>query len=205
MEKQKEINETVQELFKQMDEEVKNYKEEIDKIDEVSGLEEKEQELIKEMDANDEYIKGIKYPLQESVQFGGRVYKKDEVAKYIVNQFKKLEINWQMTLGYHLLTEFWKSNPSDIKYGELDTTLRTLQQLKFKGPDDWKSILVINEYFKFNHEDYTKDLAKSMLLAEKHNIILDRMKLISKKVDPNEVVQEEMFNDAMKQAEKNNQ
>lgn len=196
METQKEINEAVQELFKKMDSEINEYKKVIDGIDDVTELKEKEQELIKEMEKNDERLKSVRYKLPEMTQFEKSTYTKATVSKYIINQLKKMEVGWQLTLGYHILANIWKSMPSEVDYGTLDSTLRTLQQLKFKGPDDWKSILVINEYFKAVHSEYTSDLAIATALAEKHNAILNRMDLIAKKnseVDPNEVVQQDMM------------
>lgn len=194
--------EKLQEMYEQMRTEIKEYTEEVSKIDNVEGLEEKEQELIKLMDENDERIKNTSYKLQDAVIFGGKLYTKAAVSKFINEQFDKLEVNWQMTLGIFQLYDFWKKNQEEISYAILDSTLRTLQQLKFKGYQDMRNILIINEYFKFNHEEYTKDLAKTTLLAEKHNALIDRMKLISKNVDPAQVVAEEELKEAMEKSNK---
>lgn len=194
--------EKLQALYEQMREEIKEYSEMVSELNSVEELEEKEKELIKLMEENDEYIKSVKYKLQDAVVFNGKFYTKSAVSKFINEQFDKLEVNWQMSLGIFQLYDFWKNTPDEIPYGTLDSTLRTLQQLKFKGYQDMRNILIINEYFKFNHEEYTKDLAKTSLLAEKHNTLIDRLKLISKTEDPAEAIAADELKDAM---EKNNQ
>ena len=150
------------------------------------------------MDENDERVKTAVYKLQDAVVFNGKFYTKSALAKIINEQFDKLEINWQMTLGVFQLYDFWKNVGNEISYAVLDSTLRTLQQLKFKGYTDMRNILIINEFFKFNHEEYTMDLAKTTMLAEKHNALVDRLKLISKTDTPENIIAEEELKETMK-------
>ena len=197
--------EKLQEMYKQMQSEIKEYVDEVNKLDSIEELEEKEKELFKLMDENDERVKNTVYKLQDAVVFNGKVYTKSALAKFINEQFDKLEINWQMTLGVFQLYDFWKNVGNEISYvgneisyAVLDSTLRTLQQLKFKGYTDMRNILIINEFFKFNHVEYTMDLAKTTMLAEKHNALVDRLKLISKTDTPENIIAEEELKETMK-------
>lgn len=190
--------EKLQEMYKQMQSEIKEYVNEVNKLDSIEELEEKEKELFKLMDENDERVKTAVYKLQDAVVFNGKFYTKSALAKFINEQFDKLEINWQMTLGVFQLYDFWKNVGNEISYAVLDSTLRTLQQLKFKGYTDMRNILIINEFFKFNHEEYTMDLAKTTMLAEKHNALVDRLKLISKTDTPENIIAEEELKETMK-------
>lgn len=195
MNTQKNTEEKIQEKIKKLQAEVGSYNAEVAKINDMKTLQDMEQELIKQMNENDEYLKTVKYKLSEGTVFDGKEYKKSVVAGMILTQLNKMEANWQMTLGYYNMYQIWKSVPDEVEFTTLDATLRTLQQLKFKGMDDWKSILIINEYFKFNHEAYTDDLVRAQVLSEKHNTIMDRMQLVAKEsniVDPDTVPQNDL-------------
>ena len=173
--------ETALEQAKRLQAEVDAYKKEIEGINDVEALKEKEKEIIAEMDKFDEYIKSRTYPVPNGVDFEGEHYSRSVVSGEIIYFINKNEVQWQYTLGLYQLCRFWKNTSSEvITYGQLDSTLRILEQQKFRGFDEWRNILLVNEYMKALHEDYTKDLAVQIALSQKHNSILERMDLIGK-------------------------
>ena len=173
--------ETALEQAKRLQAEVDAYKKEIEGINDVEVLKEKEKEIIAEMDKFDEYIKSRTYPVPNGVDFEGEHYSRSDVAGEIIYFINKNEVQWQYTLGLYQLCRFWKNTSNEvITYGQLDSTLRILEQQKFRGFDEWRNILLVNEYMKALHEDYTKDLAVQIALSQKHNSILERMDLIGK-------------------------
>lgn len=173
--------ETALEQAKRLQAEVDAYKKEIEGINDVEALKEKEKEIIAEMDKFDEYIKSRTYPVPNGVDFEGEHYSRSEVSGEIIYFINKNEVQWQYTLGLYQLCRFWKNTSNEvITYGQLDSTLRILEQQKFRGFDEWRNILLVNEYMKALHEDYTKDLAVQIALSQKHNSILERMDLIGK-------------------------
>ena len=173
--------ETALEQAKRLQAEVDAYKKEIEGINDVEVLKEKEKEIIAEMDKFDEYIKSRTYPVPNGVDFEGEHYSRSEVSGEIIYFINKNEVQWQYTLGLYQLCRFWKNTSNEvITYGQLDSTLRILEQQKFRGFDEWRNILLVNEYMKALHEDYTKDLAVQIALSQKHNSILERMDLIGK-------------------------
>ena len=173
--------ETALEQAKRLQAEVDAYKKEIEGINDVEILKEKEKEIIAEMDKFDEYIKSRTYPVPNGVDFEGEHYSRSEVSGEIIYFINKNEVQWQYTLGLYQLCRFWKNTSNEvITYGQLDSTLRILEQQKFRGFDEWRNILLVNEYMKALHEDYTKDLAVQIALSQKHNSILERMDLIGK-------------------------
>ena len=180
MEENKSTELTLKEYIEGKQKEFDEYKAKVDAIETEFDLKEMEQELIKEMEVEDERLNNVEYVLGSDTIFDGKTYSKTTVCKLICEQLNKLEVNWSYTVGYFQMHKFWKSSPEAVNYKVLDSTLRSLQQLKFKGYEDWKSILVINEYFKENHEEYTKDMGVAMFLSQKHQAILDRLKLVSK-------------------------
>ena len=173
--------ETALEQAKRLQAEVDAYKKEIEGINDVEVLKEKEKEIIAEMDKFDEYIKSRTYPVPNGVDFEGEHYSRSDVSGEIIYFINKNEVQWQYTLGLYQLCRFWKNTSNEvITYGQLDSTLRILEQQKFRGFDEWRNILLVNEYMKALHEDYTKDLAVQIALSQKHNSILERMDLIGK-------------------------
>ena len=173
--------ETALEQAKRLQAEVDAYKKEIEGINDVEVLKEKEKEIIAEMDKFDEYIKSRTYPVPNGVDFEGEHYSRSDVAGEIIYFINKNEVQWQYTIGLYQLCRFWKNTSNEvITYGQLDSTLRILEQQKFRGFDEWRNILLVNEYMKALHEDYTKDLAVQIALSQKHNSILERMDLIGK-------------------------
>ena len=94
------------------------------------------------------------------------------------------EVDWQFTLGLFQLVKLWKEKDlQTIDYNAFDSTLRLLNNLKFKGFSDWRNILAVNEYMKGCHEPYSIDTAYMIFLNQKHQEILNRITLLQK-VEP---------------------
>jgi hypothetical protein len=172
-------NETALEMAKRLEKEVEEYKEEISKIKTDEELDKKEKEILAEMDKYDAYLKERKYVLPTTCVYEGHTYGRNEIAKRIVRFISKIEQTWQYVLGLYELCKLWLDPATkEINYGALDSTLRLLDQVKFKGMLEWKDILAVNEFMKPLHEDYTKDVTFQIALSQKHNEILKRRDLI---------------------------
>lgn len=171
----------MEEVAAQFDQELREFNDVVNTIDDVERLEELEQEVIKEQDEVNQYLKEVTYELQPSVVFEGETFKLTDVAKSIIYFINKREVEWKYTLGLYQLVNFWKrSNPTTVEYSVYDSTLRILNQNTYKGYSEWKDILVCNEYFKSAHESYSKDTSWLIFESEKHNIVIDRMTALNK-------------------------
>lgn len=170
---------TMDEVAAQFDQELREYSELVNTIDDVEKLNEMEAELMKEQDDVNDYLHTVQYQLQDSVVFDGENYKLSDIAKNVVYFINKRDVEWKYTLGLYQLVQFWKSNnPSVVDYGVYDSTLRILNQNSYKGYNEWRDILACNEFFKSAHESYSKDTSWLIFVSEKHNVILDRMKAL---------------------------
>lgn len=173
--------ETALEQAKRLEKEVEEYKSKIEQINDMEELKNEEKVIIAELDKFGEYIKTRVYPVPSEVIFEGKRYSRADVAGKINYFIGKNEVGWQYTLGLYQLCQFWRNTTEkNITYGQLDSTLRILEQQKFRGYEEWRDILMVNEYMKALHEDYTKDLALQIAGSQKHNAILERMDLIGK-------------------------
>lgn len=164
-------------VAKQFDEELTEYVNQVNTIDDRDVILDMEKQVITEQDEVSEYLKDLKYELPKDVVFDGTKFTVKEIATKIIYFLNKKEVEWKYTLGLYQLVKFWKQeNPTEIVYGAYDSTLRLLNQVPFKGFQEWRDILAINEYLKNAHERYSKDTSWVLFCSEKHNALMDRMK-----------------------------
>ena len=143
----------------------------------VEFLKTTEEGIVRELDDYDKYLDEVEYNLPASCDFDDEHFTRAKIAKIIVKHLNKNEIEWKFALGMYQMIKLW-STPQlkTIKYKPYDSTLRMLGQVKYKGYDAWKEILVINEYASKIREAYALDTAWLYFLSDKHNYILDKMK-----------------------------
>ena len=175
--KTKSYSEVAETLEKALNE----FKEEVSKVTDVDALGKMEEELMDEQKVYDEYIKTVEYTLPDGVDYDNEHFSKNAIAKLVVEFLNRSEVDWQYTLGLFQLVGMWKSKDlKTIEYGAFDSTLRLLNQLKFKGYSDWRNILAVNEYMKGCHEPYSIDTSYAIFLTQKHQAIMDRTTLVQK-------------------------
>ena len=138
-----------------------------------------EGEIIKELDDYDKYLDEVEYDLPASVDFNGEHITRAQIAKMITKHICKNEVEWNYALGMYQMVNIWNSKGlKKIKYKPYDSTLRMLGQVKYKGYNDWKEILVINDYASKIRASYAVDTAWLYFLTNMHNYILDKMRAI---------------------------
>lgn len=148
---------------------------------EVASLEEseviaKEEELMVDMQDNDEYLRGVSYQVQEDCMFDDTVYTSDTVSKQIAEIIETNEVEWNYTLGLYELSKFWRNKPTVVQYHTYDSTVRILGSMKYKGREQWKKILTVNQFLSSCHEEYVRDTAYMIYLSNLHNVIIDALK-----------------------------
>ena len=184
---------TLEVVSKQFDQELQDFAVQlgmdgVDQLDEAQmdelekELDKFEEEIMKEHDEVDAYLRTVQYQLPDSAIFDGEKYSLNDITKLIVYFINKREVEWKYTLGLYQLVKFWKSqNPTIIDYGVYDSTLRILNQNTFKGYQEWKDILACNEYLKSAHESFSKDTSWLIFVSEKHNMITTTRDNIAKR------------------------
>ena len=173
---------TLEVVAQQFDQELQEFNLQVSEIADDKQLDELEQEIMKEQDEVNEYLRTVQYQLPDSVIFDGEKFSLNDIAKNIVYFVNKREVEWKYTLGLYQLVKFWKSqNPTVIDYGVYDSTLRILNQNSFKGYQEWKDILACNEYLKSAHESYSKDTSWLIFVSEKHNMIMTQRDELAKR------------------------
>jgi len=173
---------TVEETQELLQKRVEEYTAKVDKITDVNELNKLEQEIDAEQAEYDEYIKKVEYELNTAgVDFEGKHFSLNDVAKKIIYYLNKIEQDFQYCLGLHGLVLLWKkADLKSITYGAYDSTLRLLGGLKYKGDSEWVDILVINNFLTCAHEAYVKDRSCLIALASMRNAVVNRIQLCAK-------------------------
>lgn len=132
----------------------------------VDDLKKIEEEIIKEADALDKEIAVTTFDLPEENYF--------EVANTIRYFLEGQTVNWQYTLGMLSMYEAWdeEKKPKNIAYPVLDSTLRTLGQMQFKGHDEWQKVIAVNKYLEPLRDKYVETSQKVFTMAEKHQALM---------------------------------
>lgn len=140
---------------------------------------EEEKRLIAIMDEHDKVMLGVEYDLPKICKFGGssQITRK-AIGNYICELLDKVECEYQYTLGYFQLYQWWKNPQDKINYNNLNSTLQVLgNNMRFRGSHQWQMILSINEYFKPLHNSYIIDNMLTHLYGACHSKLIDKMKI----------------------------
>lgn len=137
----------------------------------VEELKELEAEYIKKLDENDELVSTKTFELPKQ----GFKPAADAI-KYFVN---KQSVQWQNAGSMLTLYEFWNKPQKEISFPMLDYTLNMLGALQYVGALEWKKVVDIDTFIMPIKESYGEVRTNMYLLAEKHNAIMEAMKLVT--------------------------
>lgn len=169
-----------EEVMKEFQQIVNTYEAEIKNMN-LEQCKEEEKRLMDIMNKHDEVMRTVEYDLPKSCTFAGssREITRKMIGEYINEFLEKVECEYQYTLGYFELYNWWKEPKSKISYNTLNSTLQVLgnNNMRFRGPHQWQMILSINEYFKALHNSYIIDNMVTHLYGVCHSMLLDRMKI----------------------------
>lgn len=183
-----------QEIEPMLTQELNDYKTIVDGVMDIEELTKMEETLMEEAKKYDEYLNSVEYDLPERVEHNNTNYSRNEVAKFITRALNKMEVEWSQTLGLFELVNLWRTKDmSKIASKAYDSTLRVLNQVKYKGYDEWNEILAVNKFLSSCHSAYSLDTSWNILISEKHNAIMQRAELLRKEdgiVDEAQIVME---------------
>lgn len=142
----------------------------------VNELKEFEQELIKEAEKNDKKIAKLEFELPGTLDEMSDIA--DKIIRYVLDEHT---VNWQYTLSVVELYDFWmhvnNNTKKKINYYYLDSTIRIMNGLQFKGYDACKAMVDINKYLTPLKDEYVKAYNSIYTYAEKHNMLMQEFDL----------------------------
>lgn len=166
-----------QEMMTEMERELVSYHDFINGLTTTDACLEEEQNLMNRMKEVDAHLNEVKYTLPDGINFENKHYSRKDVISKVIYFLNKIEVKWEYTKGMYELVALWKGdNFTEIPYKAYDSTLRCLNQVSFKGMQEWTDILVVNEYLSVAHNEYSLDTGMLIFCSECHNALMDRMK-----------------------------
>lgn len=166
-----------EEIRQMLETDIVSFKAEVQTIESEQELLDKESELMIKMDEYQEYMKGVEYDLQDECTFDNQLYSRRGISDMIIDFINTQEVQYEYVNGMFELVKLWRTKDlHKISYGAYDSTLRILNMVKFKGYNQWRSILTINEYLSNCHLAYAADAGYAIYLGHLHSAILDQMK-----------------------------
>lgn len=173
-----------EEMMDAMQAELVLYRDKVNAFTTIDECNAEEQILMATMDEVDARLNVVEYDLPESTEFGGKHYSRKDIIASIVYFLNKIEVKWEHTLGMYQLVALWKGdNFTKIPYRAYDSTLRCLNQVSFKGMQEWTDILAVNEYLSVAHNEYSLDTGMLIFYSECHNVLMNKMKELEPKSD----------------------
>jgi hypothetical protein len=173
-----------EEMMVAMQADLDQYRDQVNSFTTQEECDAEEQVLMASMDEVQARLATVNYELPTTISYENKNYTKKEVASKIVYFLNKVEVKWEHSLGMHQLVSVWKQDDlTTIPYGAYDSTLRTLNTVSFKGNSEWLDILVINEFFRTTHNEYSLDTGMLVYLHECHNLLMNKMKEINPEND----------------------
>lgn len=148
-------------------EELEKYKKSLEKKS-LKQLQKMEQEVVTEADTIDKEVAATTFPLKEEDYA--------VVAPFIRKFIESKSVQWQYAVALKQLVDFWSdTKPEVVPFPVLDSTLRLLGELQYKGYEEWSEIIAINNYFASISNDYTTTMQRAWDVASRHNAIMDAM------------------------------
>lgn len=180
-----------EEMMAVMEQELVLYHDTLNDLTTLEACSAEEGKLMNYMNEVDERLNVVTYELPESIEFENKHYSRKDIISKIVYFLNKIEVKWEHTLGMYQLVALWKGdNFTEIPYRAYDSTLRCLNQVTFKGMQEWTDILAVNEYLSIAHNEYSLDTGMLIFYSECHNALMDRMKELNPAADVPESLEE---------------
>lgn len=165
---------------------------EVSELNDEASVISAEEDIMAAMNENDAHLKTVVYEVADNCKFDGTDYNRETVCKQIAELIENNEVEWSYTLGLYELSKLWRTAPETIQYHAYDSTLRVLGGMKYKGRDQWRKILTINEFMGCCHEEYMRDTAYMLYLSNLHNVVIDALKKYNPEVTEAEATAHEV-------------
>lgn len=170
------------------DDEISKLTEEVKTRTDVPEMKAELDKLNEEICEFEKVLKDKIYTLPESTTFRGTKYSRAKVYEFIADCLSANEVGWQYVLSMFEFIDWWKraskDNNAGIPYHYYDTTLKYLGQVRYKGYEQMKKILIVNSMLANIRDEYTLDLSKYYFLHGKFDVISTRIEEIEAMTKP---------------------
>ena len=147
---------------------------------------EEEKTIIDAINSFEATLREVFYDLPDSCTYDNQSFNRKTMNSYVVDCLNLAEVEFSYTLGIYELVKLWETKDLEkVQYHAYDSTLRVLQQCKFRGKDQCRKILTVNTYLANCHKDYVVDTTYMIYLSSLHNALVDQINSFDKPVEEN--------------------
>lgn len=165
-----------EDMVKLLEDDIAVYAANAEDLADVETVLHEEEELMKLQDEYQVYLMAVEYDLPDGCTFDNTSFTAGKIGEMIVDFINTQEVEWMYTQGLYDLCKLWRMKDlKKIPYGAYDSTVRILGQCKFKGYENWRRILAVNEYLTNSHNAYNADTSYTIYLSQLHNALLKRL------------------------------
>lgn len=147
------------------------------------ALKAEEEYTIKIQEEHEAFMAKFKgYKLPNGITYEKEKYTKEQIVPCILQILEKQEVAFSMTLGYLQTYNFWKiaNTKTRVPHNILNSTLNILGSgIKFKGPEEWQAIILIDAYFAKVSGEFRLNLVRQLIGTSLHDAVLKEMQLYS--------------------------
>lgn len=146
---------------------------------------EEEKTIIDAINSFEATLREVFYDLPDGCTYDNQNFNRKTMNSYVVDCLNLAEVEFSYTLGIYELVKLWETKDLEkVQYHAYDSTLRVLQQCKFRGKDQYRKILTVNTYLSNCHKDYVADTTYMIYLSSLHNALVDQINSFDKPVEP---------------------
>lgn len=174
-------DETVEQYRQRLQEIVDNYEKSVESSNDIAEMEKDYNEIQMRKRELQEQLKMSSYKVSESVEYNGNTVSRKEVGEKIVLFVTKEPVGFPEIQTMKKIVEYWENPSETIQYSVYDATVRTLDNVKYRGVMEWDGILMVSAFFGTMSEPYSVDNITLSYWDAKAKVLETRAREISVK------------------------
>lgn len=127
-----------------------------------------------------ESLKLVNYKVPEKISYDGKDCTRKEVGDKIVFFMTKESVHFNEIPTLKSIVEYWREPKDEIPFALYDKTVKTLNNMTYRGIPEWDGILMVSAFFSAMSEGYTKANIILSYWNAKASVLENRAKEIGK-------------------------
>lgn len=153
------------------------------KVSEATDLAEMEKDFLDIRMRKVEVVEMLKkktYNLPESVDFKGKTCTRKEVGDKIVFFVTKDPVGFPEIQTMMSIREYWRNTSDTIPFTIYDSTVKALDNIKYRGVAEWEGIMMVSAFFGSMSEPYNIDNITLSYWDAKSRVIENRAREVNR-------------------------
>jgi hypothetical protein len=174
-------DETVEQYRQRLQEIVDAYEKTVAEANDITEMEKDYREIQMRKTEMQERLKASSYNVSESAEYNGTNVTRKEVGEKIVLFVTKEPVGFPEIPTMKLIVDYWENPTDTIPFPVYDATVRTLDNVKYRGMMEWDGIMMVSAFFGTMSEPYSIDNITMSYWDAKAKVLETRAREISVK------------------------